>query len=529
MNPNEPVIVNLIPRMIRSDAYTVSSAGFESDDALTNSCYYGVFRCHPSDRSNETNAITTSGDRRMLFSGMRHLCQSLFHRKVTHEEIQQAEAFYKGRKFTLNGFKDFEFAKPLWERVVNEFDGYIPIKVEAMPEGSTVYPNMPNWRVSSNVDGMGPIAAWFENTFLKNWAASARLTNARIWLDYMTDLILAIQPKLEYKIARFKAQNMTHDFGGRASMCPEENFTVASQHMYCFPGTDTFDGAYANWLDGAPQEVGSSIWALAHRIVQGFVEEGDCYTTIYERAEDGSLLSMVGDLYDYHTALHNYLVPLALRSVAEKNNKIIVARPDSGDYLEMVVDTVKAAIDNGLYTEDSDGWKSGTTLRFIQGDSMTFTKCIEVIDTLIEMKCLPWEWGVFGVGGFLRNGITRDHLSGKYALASVGAESRPVIKESNTSGKRTYPDATVVNLGSSYRMIPRDDTQNDARIIYYDGTSEENRKSGNIWGPAMYEDFSTIQARVLDDWENFLHDGLIISPEMEALRASIASKYVQSS
>jgi len=159
---------------------------------------------------------------------------------------------------------------------------------------------------------------------------------------------------------------------------------------------------------------------------------------MYEKAPNGSILSMVADCYDYKNAVLQYLVPLAKRAMRDNSNKIIVARPDSGDPIEMVIWTVKTAIKNGLCTE-KDSWYTPTTLKFIEGDSMTFDLMDRIYDALFDLRCKPWEWGIFGVGGFLRNSITRDILSTKYALCSVGESSRPVIKFSNTDGKGTLP------------------------------------------------------------------------------------------
>ena len=505
------------PRMVRSDAYTICGAEFESAEAISNSSYYMTFRRHPADVSKEIALITPEGDRRMLFSGLQRILGRLFHKPFTHSEIEEAAEFFKSRKVSLLGLSDFEFPKDLFHRTVDEFNGRPPIKIEGMPEGSTVYPSMPNMRVNSQVDGFGPLASWFESHLLHCWAPSERLTVARLWIQYIYRMIKRIDPGMPHDQAMFIASLQCHDFGGRAAMCQQENEDIASQHLYCFPGTDTFEAAYVAWKNGAPEGVGTSIWALAHRIVQGFVEEGDSYRTIFDNAPDNSLISMVGDLYDYPNALNEHLVPLAQESSAQGCGKIVVARPDSGNSQEMVNMTVDAAINNGLYTEDEDGWRSATTLRFIQGDSMRFSSMIKIMEGLIEKKCKPWDWGIFGVGGFLRNELNRDHFSAKYALASVG--NRPVLKISHDEGKGTWPNCTVVDQGNSYDLIPYDPDVTDARVVYFDGTQSQ------YWGPGMMDSFPVIQGRVIEDFNGYSPDGLRFHEDLRAIRQELVERY----
>lgn len=92
---------------------------------------------------------------------------------------------------------------------------------------------------------------------------------------------------------------------------------MAKVHNYVFYGTDTFRSAYQNWKNGAPAAFGSSVKALAHRIVQGFEKEFDCYQNMFDTAQPGEFLSMVGDCYDYgtRTLFGSYVAPTALYTI----------------------------------------------------------------------------------------------------------------------------------------------------------------------------------------------------------------------
>lgn len=478
------------PRLIRTDAYTASGHMFTSDEAKRKSVYYCAFRKALTENKNLQLSFAQN-DQRIIFTGLQNIVKNLFGDPLTHEEIDEAKEFFKARKAGPNGFSDFEFPEEEFRRCVDEFQGDFPLRISSLMEGTVVYPGTPLFKVENTVEGFGNLAAYFEPHLLHCWATSQRVTIARYWLEYLT-LQIRSDHDISEEEARFFASLMCHDFGARAAMCSEENSTVAYQHLYCFPGTDTFEAAYAAWKDGAPSYVGSSVWALAHRIVQGFVEEKECYETIYENSPNHSFISMVADCYNYYNAVENYILPLAKKSVEENNGKVVVCRPDSGDPLEQILWTINLAIQNGLY-EEKDGWKYATTLRFIEGDSMDFDTMRLIMDALRDRKWAPHGWGLFGVGGFLRNGLTRDNLSAKYALCQSG--DRGVMKLSHTTGKSTFPNSGLRKTSSYYELTSNiEDTC--MKIMYDEGTF-------------MTDDFNTIQERILNQFNQYNPNGKI--------------------
>jgi nicotinamide phosphoribosyltransferase len=488
------------PRPLFSDAYTINGFCFESKDATDESEYYATFRKFPFMHE----PTYTAGDKRIVFAGLQALCDLLFYNPITHAEIDETLAFLKGRKATGAGFADFEFPEALWRRVVDECDGYLPLVVEGMPEGSVVYPHEPVMRVYATKPGFGALVPWFESTLLHVWAPTERLTAARHFAQWAFRTIRRVEPHMVTDDeCMFFARLMIHDFGDRAATCPQESELVARVHNYVFFGTDTFRAAYQNWKNGAPAAYGSSVKALAHRIVQGFQKEFDCYQTMYDTAGDNEFLSMVGDCYNYWNALENKLIPLALQAKAEGKGKVIVARPDSGDSQLMVLGTLERAAKAGLmdpYTcEDGITRLVSTNLRFIVGNGESFESVRDIVETALIRGFVPWRCGIFGIGGHLRNNINRDHLSTKFALCAVGDDLRPVIKLSEEPGKRTLPRVKVLrnsnSLQSGETIVDPEDPGTDALVTYYDGTADAP------FGVGFTDDFLTCEARVMKGFE----------------------------
>lgn len=487
--------IHKTPRLLLADAYTVGSNDFESEAAREKSVYYITFRRI----LNKINPVLyPEGDNRIIFGGLQRILEKLFYEPITHKEIDEAKEFLATFKTTMKGPAEYSFPEKLWRRVVDEFNGRPPIKITAMPEGSVVYPNEPVVQVESMVDGFGIMAAWFESKLLQVWAVSERITQNEHWMNKMKKMVLRVNPNLNNNTVTFLASLMLTDFGDRAGITLEESEELGMTHLYTFPGTDTCSGAYQAWINAGKTPIGSSVNALAHRNVQGFEFEGDCYQSIYNYCKNDEIISMVADCYDYFYAVENHLLPLALRSIKEANGKIVVARPDSGDALQQIIWTIELAIKNGLFTTDvinGKTWYFGTTLKFIEGDGMTHQMMDDIIEVLLDLGYAPFGWGLFGQGGGLRNDLKRDNLSAKYALATKGNDLTPVVKFSETLGKTTLPGPFKVirsaeALANKVTIVHTDEVGDDAMVVYFDGTNLYKP-----FGEGQDDDFLTIMDR----------------------------------
>jgi len=491
-----------VPRLLRADAYTVGGNKFQSDKAKEKSEYYITFR-RQLNKVNPT--LYAKGDDRIIFDGLPDLLEGLFYEPITHEEIDNAKEFLETFKATMVGPAKYDFPEEMWRRVVDEFNGRPPIKITAMPSGSVVYPNEPVILIQSMVDGMGELAAWFESTLLKVWAVSERVTQNQHWITKLKGMIRGIEGDvMPQEEVDFLASLMLTDFGDRAGITNEESDVLGKAHLLTFGGTDTCSGAYLAWYNSDKTPVGSSVNALAHRNVQAYEVENDCYEAIYNSCENNEIISMVSDCYDFYPANEKYILPLALRSAKEGNGKVVVTRPDSGNALEQVLWVCRLAVRHGLYTSkviNGVEWKYATTLKFIEGDGMTWAEMWNIIEALVEEGFAPHGWGLFGVGGGLRNDLKRDNLSAKYALCAKGNDHEGVVKFSDTLGKTTLPGPfkvlrTPIALENKETILFEHEEGEDAMVVYFDGS--------NIYKPfgdGQDDNFLTVRDRIRAQWE----------------------------
>jgi nicotinamide phosphoribosyltransferase len=481
-----------VPWPVRGDAYTVSSTKLVSPEAKSKSIY------------NFTNRIlpykafpNIAFDGRMVLYGLTDFIQRELTDKETEIDVELCSLFMRDAH-SFGGALDFD--KDMWLRVAREYDGQLPIRIEALPEGSTFWANEPVIQVTSLGDGFGEVAAIVESALVGYVScATARLTLTRHLLERMRDVVKKYNPEYTPTEVDDVARWMIHDFGMRASSTTAESEIYGRAHLLVFNGTDTFNAAYQAWVNDAKRPTGTSILALAHRIVMGFESEEEAYEAIYA-ATDGGIGSYVADCYDFHNAVRTFLV-----NIAKRAKGTVVARPDSGDYLENILFIVEEAMAAGLYRLDNQGKPCATNLRFIQGDSMNYEKIVNVINTLKNrLHVNPTQWGIFGVGGYLRNTPNRDTLSSAFKLAAYGQNNKPSVKLSDTLAKVSVPGPNVITrptgmASSTVHFKGRGYDNLNSLVTFYDGSLRGIR----AFRPPCYQPFTTTEHCVIHGFDSY--------------------------
>lgn len=407
--------------ILAADAYTIASNCLVSKEARQCSRYYMANRTSPMRAWPEV----AKSDKMVMFSGMFKLYD------ITPANLVEAVDFMSHAHLFNRPLKfDFE----MWNRVLKEYGGRPPIHIEAIPNGSVFYPHQPMVQVTSLSKGFGEIAAHIEALLVGQVSIStARATLTAHLFQFMVDQIKKYNPNLKQEERINIARNLVHDFGMRASSTYEESLNLGMAHLLFFNGTDTFSAAGLAYKNSKNPIFGKSILALAHRVVQSYENEEDAYKNLMEQDSIGSY---VADCYDFKRAVINHLIPLA----KENPSKVVVIRPDSGNAVENVTFIVKVAIASGLYKDGPNGYEP-TNVMFIEGNTVTPKVINDVYEAVSKLGANPTKWGLFGIGGWLRNSCTRDSLSSAYKLNAVGlnGHSRPVMKFSETEEKESIP------------------------------------------------------------------------------------------
>ena len=441
------------PLPLKGDGYTVSGECLASPKARQRSVY------NLTNRKSAREAFPgVAQDSRMVLYGVSDFVHRYLTTPITHDDIDESLAFME----TANAItgRSLYFPERTWRRVVRLHGGYLPIRIEALPEGSTFYPFEPYVQVTAG-DEYGELAAQIEMLLAGMIGiCTARVTLERHLLERMTEFVMRDRPDASLDAATEMARDLIIDFGGRATIIDDEAELAGRCHLICFNGTDTFNAAYRARKMGAPPPVGTSILALAHRIVQGWDEEAQAYQRLAYCAPEGA--SYVADCYNYKHAVENYLLPIA------KGGKLVLARPDSGNAIDQIDWTVSTAMSHGLF-RDQGGRTFGTDLQVIYGDSVKWETITRLYDHLRKVSHAPTGWLRFGIGGWLRNTPNRDSLSTAYKLAARGDELEPVVKLSEVAGKLSVPGPTLFHHNHPRIRIGCNGMETQFRTYYNNG------------------------------------------------------------
>ena len=149
-----------------------------------------------------------------VFFGIQYWIREYLMKPVTQDDIDEAEMIYQD--------SGFPFFKEGWQIIVDEMDGFLPLRIEAVYEGTV----MPLSNVLAQVINTDPrfywLTTWIETSLLRTiWYATTVATNSRTIkkeLKKFYDKSGSIGG-LDYKL---------HDFGSRGVSSKESGFGIGT-------------------------------------------------------------------------------------------------------------------------------------------------------------------------------------------------------------------------------------------------------------------------------------------------------------
>jgi len=365
-----------------------------------------------------------------LFFGLQAFIKEYLLKPVTMADIDEADAL-----FAAHGVP---FYRQGWEQIVQQHGGFLPIEIEALPEGTVV----PTGNALVQVRNTDPQAYW-----LTSYLETALLR--AVWYPTTVATLSwqvkqAIRLSLETTCENPEAELLfkLHDFGARGVSSHESAALGGMAHLVNFMGTDTVVALLAARKYYGADMAGFSIPATEHSTITAWGREGeaDAYANMLKQfAQPGKLLAVVSDSYDIYHAVSE-IWGKQLRAQVESSGATVVIRPDSGVPEDIVPEVLER-----LYAEfggrvNSKGYKVlSDCVRVIQGDGVDVDS-IGVILQRIQQAGFSTENVAFGMGGGLLQKVNRDTLSFamKASAIQINGAWRDVYKQPITdSGKNS--------------------------------------------------------------------------------------------
>ncbi|KIY93199.1 nicotinate phosphoribosyltransferase [Monoraphidium neglectum] len=327
----------------------------------------------------------------------------------------------------------YPFPRDLFAKFVTENDGYFPVKIQALPEGSAI----------TSEDEYAPLCTFLETLLTMAWYPTTVATLSRRARDAIA---AAFEASVEGGAASPLLGSRLHDFGFRGCTTPEQAVVGGCAHLLNFEGTDTMSAAYyAQFHLNGGRPVANSIPATEHSVMTSWPDEAAAILNMVEHFGTG-LFACVMDSYDYAAALSEVLPSIAARKV-EKGGYMVL-RPDSGDPVEVVLMGLRAAEKVFGADVNSKGFKMIRGAGVIQGDGIDIVTLQAILDAVLE-------------AGYSAECVNRDTMSFATKLAHMvyaDGRQRDVMKAPKTdSTKYSLPGVLAVKrVGGVPTVFPAD-------------------------------------------------------------------------
>jgi len=355
-----------------------------------------------------------------------------------------------------------------WTKIATDFQGRLPLRIKAVPEGTTVpYSNLLVW-IENTEPGFGWLTQYVETRLLKLWYPISVCTLARNvkrtlkrYLTIYTDLgPTGLENKLRF---------MFHNFGDRGGTSDESAMIAGMAHMAAgFLGTDSQEG-----LDGCTDYyyedmAGFSVFATEHSTmtIRGQKNELQTVREMLQMTQ-GSICSIVGDTWNIYNFAKNICRELK-QEIIEHGNFVI--RPDSGSITEVPQEVAALLIEVFGSQINSAGMNVlPPCVRILQGDGVSKDTIPLCLDAAIKRDISPENF-VFGCGGKLVQDVNRDthNFADKACSATVDGVDVKLQKAPCTQymkkSKGGFLD--LKKLGGKYKTI-------NTEVNYFEDAPEE--------------------------------------------------------
>lgn len=437
------------------------------------------------------------GFEKIVFFGIQILLQRMVATKLTKKHVK-----FMAQLCAQHFGSPEVFSEERWMYIVEKHNGYLPLRIKAVPEGTV----MTRGNIQVAVEPTDSECAWLVSpieTFLQRvWkmstVCSLSWNTKQVLLDYLRETS-DLPEEVIREVVRFKL----HDFGSRGVGGPEDAAFCGLANLVNFLGTDTFISLLMGMeCYNTDEMLGFSIPAMEHSTVTSWLREGEAdaiENMIDTYGGKVAFMAGVADSFNFYNFV-DVIIGQKLKDKIINSGSTFVVRPDSGKPVDVVMYALESLGKSFGYTTNAKGYKVlHNSVRVIQGDGVNFDSIKEILET---MKAAGWaaENLAFGMGGALLQKHDRDELNYamKCAYIITDGVGRDVKKDPITDpGKKSKAGklCLVADKDGNYETVREEelmDRINLLQVVYeWDGRDKLMSQRPYI----VDENFTNIRAR----------------------------------
>lgn len=435
----------------------------------TDSYKLSVFLQYPKDTRAVSAFVTTRGNSfrpEVMFFGLQMFLKDYLSSPITRDDIDEAEdiASAHGQPFDRAG----------WEHILKAHGGYLPLRIEALAEGTAIRRGVPVMQVV-NTDPLVPwLTSYMETALLRAvWYPSTVVTTAwrlrlaiQPFLDRTTDDPVGLQP------------SRISDYGCRSTSSVEQAALGGAAHLVHFQTSDSLPAILQARRVYKSSMPARSIPAAEHGTILawGQTQEVEAYSNMIDNFAEAGGYSVVSDSFDLHNAVTE-IWGKKLQTKVRAAGGVLVVRPDSGDPIDTPVQVV-AQLAYAFGTRlNGKGFKVlDGNVRVLQADGVSIQD-IQMILGRLEGMGFSAENIAFGMGSGLLHKINRDTMSFTMRTSAVQDADgawRSVARRPSNPQEKTPMAGRVAAIADGYDIVtvPLEDLgsrENLLRPVWQDG------------------------------------------------------------
>jgi len=300
--------------------------------------------------------------------------------------------------------RDDVFNKANFQYILDKHNGYLPIRIKAVPEGTAV----PVSNALMTIENTDPNCFWLTN-FLETLLM-------QIWYP---NTVATISREVKKVVTQYFEETGTegtdgaidfvlNDFGLRGVSSVESAGLGGSAHLLSFLGSDNIQAnVFARDYYNTDKVYGLSVPATEHSICTLLGKEGelDIFKHVLDTFPTG-IVACVSDSFDIFKACSEYWGENLKTQILEREG-VLTIRPDSGDPIRTLLAIFEILFDKFGFTTNEKGYKVlPPQVRVIQGDGVNYDAIKDMYAALKTAK-ISAENLVLGMGGALLQKLDR--------------------------------------------------------------------------------------------------------------------------
>jgi nicotinamide phosphoribosyltransferase len=409
---------------------------------------------YPEGATNQFSYIESRGGEHpsTVMFGLQIFQKDILSKQITIQDIDEAD------EFITTHVGPGIFNRKAWVHILMKYDGFLPVRICAVPEGTVV----PTHNILLSVElteeaekdgNLVWLVSYLETALLRAvWYGTTVATNSyamkqtiKKYLEMTGDPSL-----LPFKL---------HDFGARGVSSFESAGIAGAAHLVNFKGSDTITGIlYAQRYYNTNEMVAFSIPATEHSTMTSWGgREGEVKAmenVVDKFAGKGRIYACVSDSYDIYNAIIQHW-GTTLRHKIQQAGGTLVVRPDSGDPIEVTLRCVKLLGEKFGHSVNEKGYKVlNPCVRLIQGDGIDGAMIEKILQNFAKNG---WSADniAFGCGGGLLQKVDRDtqKFAMKCSAMKVNGEWIDVFKDPITDKVKKSKKGRLM----LYKNLPRNE------------------------------------------------------------------------